>query len=152
MSSVRCEFPFSRDAQRSATALRCASRLNAARSAPTRPEEVAADLVFPADLAAAVQLEGALALMAGHEEMTVGQGRRRGRHRRVHLDDQFALHVVLSDLVAIGLRDEDAAGGQQVDAAGPAGLAIGGKALELLAGRVEDDALAGLRQADDVAV
>src|SRR5215469_4088519 len=113
-------------------------------SPPPRPEDVAGTLEFPDGFASAVQLEDTLALVTGDQDVTVGQAGRRRRHGGVHFQEHFPFRVVLGHLVAIRLRDEDTAVRQQVDTARPAGIAVGGKTLELLTGRVHDDALAVL--------
>src|SRR5579884_2266772 len=124
-----------------------------AESSPSSPENVPCGSVLPNYFAVPINLESATAAAAGDEKMTVGQSRRRRGHRCIHLNNRFPVAVVLGHLIAIGLCNEDMTVGQQINAAGPGTIAVGGKLFEVLAAGVHDNALAAApRQADNPAV
>src|SRR6185437_2537227 len=128
----------------------CRAKPQAAnRSPPAYAEDLAGILVFPDDLAVTIHFKDALRVPAGGENMAVGQFRRHRRARRVHFRQRLTLAVELHDLVASSLRDEDAIVRQQIETAQTVAVVIDGETLELLPGRIQEDALAVVRQAED---
>jgi len=72
--------------------------------------------VFPDDLAGAIQLVDAPALMTCHQDVVVGQAHRCLHLRCIHFEDGFSAGVVFYHLVALELGDENATVRQQIDA------------------------------------
>src|SRR5262249_46325760 len=121
-------------------------------SAPPGAVGIAGVLVFPDDLAGTVHFADAMHALAGRQDVTVGQGAGRQHARNVPLEPFLAFAVELHDLADRGAGDEYVAIRQQINAAlALVTVAGGGEGGQLLAGRVQQQALFILRQAKDVA-